>query len=113
MPLQVLAFGLVATMQTVVTNRTGFLLVKVFLGITEGGYIPGGAYTLSTWYTRKELAKRIALFFFGMFAGNALSPLLGAGIMRLDGRQGLKGWQWIFLCKFAITSTWISYECLQ
>lgn len=99
MPAQVLVFGLVATMQSQVKNRTGFLIVKALLGLSEAGYIPGGVFTLSTWYTRKELAKRVALFFFGMFLGNALSPLLASGIVQLDGRQGISGWQWIFLSK--------------
>jgi MFS family permease len=67
------------------------------LGLAEAGYIPGGIYMLSTWYTRPELAKRVAIFFFGMFGGNAISPLLGAGILKLDGRSGLAGWKWIFL----------------
>lgn len=100
MPAQVLVFGIVATMQCLITDRTGFLLVKSFLGIVEAGYIPGGMFTLSTWYTRKELAKRVACFFFGLFGGNALSPLLASGIIKLDGRQGIKGWQWIFLSTY-------------
>ncbi|KAI9040806.1 MFS general substrate transporter [Aspergillus affinis] len=41
-------------------------------------------YTLSTWYTKEQLTKRIAIFFFGMFGGNAVAPLLGAGLLRLD-----------------------------
>ncbi|KAG6365784.1 hypothetical protein INS49_007395 [Diaporthe citri] len=45
---------------------------------------------------QKELAKRVAIFFFGMFSGNALSPILASGIIQLDGRRGLSGWQWIF-----------------
>ena len=54
-------------------------------------------FTLSTWYTKEEITKRIAIFFFGMFGGTAVSPLLGAGLLRLDGRCGISGWQWIFL----------------
>jgi MFS family permease len=83
-------------LQSVVTNRTGFLFVKSFLGLAEAGYIPGGIFTFSTWYMRRELAKRVAIFFFGMFGGNALSPLLASGINQLDGKGGKSGWQWIF-----------------
>ncbi|KAJ5829702.1 uncharacterized protein N7525_007955 [Penicillium rubens] len=68
-----------------------------FLGLAEAGYIPGAMYTLSTWYTKQELTKRIAIFFFGMFGGTAISPLLGAALLKLDGKCGLFGWQWIFL----------------
>ncbi|KAH8780914.1 inner membrane transporter yfaV [Diaporthe sp. PMI_573] len=100
---QVIAFGLVATLQVLVRNRTGFLIVRSFLGLAESAYIPGAVYTLSTWYRQKELAKRVAIFFFGMFSGNALSPILASGIIQLDGRQGLSGWQWIFLIEGVFT----------
>ncbi|KAL2060788.1 hypothetical protein VTL71DRAFT_8840 [Oculimacula yallundae] len=100
---QVLVFGLIATLQCVVTNRTGFLIVKSLLGLAEAGYIPGGIFTISTWYTQKERAKRVAIFFFGMFGGNAISPLLASGIIKLDGKRGLRGWQWIFLLEGVFT----------
>lgn len=35
--------------------------------------------------------------FFGMFSGNALSPILASGILKLKGERGLKGWEWLFL----------------
>jgi MFS family permease len=84
-------------MQVFIKNRTGFLVSRAFLGLCEAGYIPGAIYTLSTWYTQRELAKRIAIFFFGMFGGNAISPLLASGILKLDHVHGLRGWQWLFL----------------
>ncbi|KAF1952537.1 MFS general substrate transporter [Byssothecium circinans] len=100
---QVFIFGLVATLQVFVKNKTGFLVARSFLGLCEAGYIPGGIYTLSTWYTKRELAKRVAVFFFGMFGGNAISPLLASGILKLGGRGGLRGWQWLFLLEGIFT----------
>ncbi|KAL1880140.1 hypothetical protein Daus18300_001503 [Diaporthe australafricana] len=100
---QVICFGLVATLQVCIRNRTGFLVVRSFLGLAESAYIPGALYQLSTWYRQKELAKRVAVFFFGMLSGNALSPILASGIIQLDGRQGLSGWQWIFLIEGVFT----------
>ncbi|KGO48205.1 Major facilitator superfamily domain, general substrate transporter [Penicillium expansum] len=94
---QVCVFGIVACLQVLVRNKLGFLLTRTFLGLAEAGYIPGAMYTLSTWYTKQELTKRIAIFFFGMFGGTAVSPLLGAALLKLDGKMGLFGWQWIFL----------------
>lgn len=95
--LQVFVFGLIATMQVLVRTRKEFLAVRAILGLAEAGYIPGGCFTLSSWFSNTQLAKRVAIFFFGMFAGNALSPLLASGILKLDGRHGLRGWQYIFL----------------
>ncbi|KAL6711040.1 hypothetical protein ACN47E_006915 [Coniothyrium glycines] len=100
---QVFIFGLVATLQVFVKDRTGFLVSRMFLGLCEAGYIPGGIYTLSTWYTRGELARRVSVFFFGMFGGNAISPLLASGILKLRGHGGMKGWQWLFLLEGVFT----------
>lgn len=94
---QVLLFGFVATMQVFVKNRAGFLAVRLMLGLAEAGYIPGAVYTLSTWYTRRELSRRVSVLFFGMFGGNAISPILASGILKLDDARGLRGWQWLFM----------------
>ncbi|KAL2831547.1 major facilitator superfamily domain-containing protein [Aspergillus cavernicola] len=96
-PAQVFVFGLIACLQVLLRNRSGFLATRTLLGLAEAGYIPGSIYTLSTWYTPQELGRRVAILFFGMFGGNAISPLLGAGILRLHGFSGLSGWQYIFL----------------
>ncbi|OAA69022.1 Major facilitator superfamily transporter [Cordyceps fumosorosea ARSEF 2679] len=111
---QVFAFGLTATMQIFVKNRAGFLAARLLLGFSEAGYIPGSIYTLSTWYTPSERAKKVAIFFFGMFGGNAVSPLLASGILRMDGLRGLRGWQWLFLLEglFTILVACIFVLCL-
>ncbi|OJJ07862.1 hypothetical protein ASPVEDRAFT_57105 [Aspergillus versicolor CBS 583.65] len=96
-PAQVFVFGLIATLQVLLRNRGGFLATRMLLGLAEAGYIPGSIYTLSTWYTPQELGRRVAILFFGMFGGNAISPLIGAGILRLHGQGSLSGWQYIFL----------------
>ncbi|CAI7617521.1 unnamed protein product [Penicillium pancosmium] len=94
---QVLIFGFIAALQIFIRNRTGFLVTRSILGLAEAGFIPGAMFTLSQWYTREEITRRIAIFFFGMFGGTAVGPLLGAGLLRLDGKGNLSGWQWIFL----------------
>ncbi|KAI9147274.1 inner membrane transporter yfaV [Paramyrothecium foliicola] len=103
MSAQVFMFGVVATMQVFVRNRIGFLMVRLALGLSEAGYIPGAVYTLSTWYEKKELARRVAILFFGMFGGNAISPLLASGILKLDYARGLRGWQWLFMLEGLFT----------
>ena len=90
-------FGVVATLQVFLRDRAGFLAARIILGFCESGYIPGAIYTLSTWYTKRELAKRVAILFFGMFGANAISPVLASGILKLDHVRGLHGWQWLFL----------------
>jgi MFS family permease len=38
------------------------MCVRIFLGLAEGGLMPGIAYYLSSWYKRDELALRIGVF---------------------------------------------------
>ncbi|OQD68781.1 hypothetical protein PENDEC_c031G01726 [Penicillium decumbens] len=100
---QVFVFGILAVMQVFIRTRGAFLATRLLLGFAEAGYIPGAVYTLSSWYTKSELAKRVAIFFFGMFGGNALSPILASGILMLDGRCGIRGWRWLFLIEGLFT----------
>jgi MFS family permease len=101
---QVLIFGLTATMQVFVKDRIGFLVMRAVLGLAEASYIPSSIYTLSTWYRKRELGTRVAVFFFGMFGGNALSPILASGILQLDGVRSIAGWQWLFLLEGVLTT---------
>jgi MFS family permease len=103
-PAQVLIFGITATMQIFIRDRNGFLVMRAMLGLAEASYIPSSIYTLSTWYRKRELGTRVAVFFFGMFGGNALSPVLASGILRLEGVRGIAGWQWLFLLEGVLTT---------
>jgi hypothetical protein len=103
-PAQVLIFGITATMQIFIRDRNGFLVMRAMLGLAEASYIPSSIYTLSTWYRKRELGTRVAVFFFGMFGGNALSPILASGILQLDGVRGISGWQWLFLLEGVLTT---------
>jgi hypothetical protein len=48
---------------------------------------------MSSWYTRAELAHRIAWFYAGSSLANAFGGLLGAGVLgNLSGAHGISGW---------------------
>lgn len=48
---------------------------------------------MSSWYTRAELAPRIAWFYAGSSLANAFGGLLGAGVLgNLEGAHGISGW---------------------
>lgn len=69
--MQLFLFGLVATFQSFMRSYGAFIATRFLLGVTESGYIPGGLWTLSTWYTRTETAKRVMIFYFGNQFGQA------------------------------------------
>ncbi|KAK5164959.1 uncharacterized protein LTR77_009624 [Saxophila tyrrhenica] len=80
-----------------------FLATRLILGITESGFIPGGLWTLSTWYTRKETAKRVMIFYFGNQFGQASAKLLAYGILHMRGVGGRSGWFWLFVLMATFT----------
>lgn len=93
-PAQVVIWGLIEVLQSFVKGSGGWYAARLFLGLAESGFIPGGLYTLSQWYTQDELAKRTVIFFFGPSISGSFGSLISAGALRLEGKQGLKGWQW-------------------
>ena len=59
---------------------------------------------MSSWYTRKELAHRIAWFYSGTSLANAFGGLIGAGVLgNLNGARGIAGWRWLFIIEGSIT----------
>jgi MFS family permease len=95
--LQLFLFGTVSTFQAWQTNYASFIVTRFLLGVTESGFIPGGLWTLSTWYTRKETAKRVMVFYFGNQFGQASAKLLAYGILHMRGVAGRPGWFWLFV----------------
>ncbi|KAJ1299809.1 hypothetical protein OPQ81_000708 [Rhizoctonia solani] len=85
----VIAWGLVSALTGVTHNFAGIVACRVFIGVPEAAFYPGATYILSRWYTRKELAFRAALLYFGLLVSNAFGSLMAAGI--LSGMQGKRG----------------------
>ncbi|KAG0306693.1 hypothetical protein BGZ98_001894 [Dissophora globulifera] len=80
-----------------VTNATGLLVARFFLGVAECGLFPGVVYLFSVWYTRDEQALRNGIFFSTATMAGAFGGILAYGIARMEGVGGLHGWQWIFI----------------
>ncbi|KAH7397208.1 alternative sulfate transporter [Pyrenochaeta sp. MPI-SDFR-AT-0127] len=112
--LQLFLFGTVSTFQAFQTNYASFIATRFLLGITESGFIPGGLWTLSTWYTRSETAKRVMIFYFGNQFGQASAKLLAYGILHMRGVGGKAGWFWLFTLMggFTILSGFVLGFCL-
>jgi hypothetical protein len=58
-------------------------------------FYPGALYMLSMFYTRKEIATRMSIFYTGNMLSSAFAGLIAAGVFSgLGGKFGLAGWQW-------------------
>ena len=58
---------------------------RFFLGVAEGGLLPGLTYYLSLWYPRQMQSKRIGLFAAAAAVAGAFGGILAYGIRHLDG----------------------------
>jgi MFS family permease len=97
-------WAIVSALTALSKDFKGLLLTRFFLGITEAPYYPGAVYLLSTFYTRKEIATRIAILYTGNILATAFAGLIAAGIFHgLSDVAGLSGWQWLFILQGVVT----------
>ncbi|KER00328.1 hypothetical protein AUEXF2481DRAFT_61039 [Aureobasidium subglaciale EXF-2481] len=97
-------WAIVSGLTAVCHDFVGLLLVRFFLGVTEAPYYPGAVYILTIFYTRKEIATRIAILYTGNILATAFAGLIAAGVFHgMDGSAGLAGWQWLFILQGAVT----------
>ncbi|KAF2634215.1 MFS general substrate transporter [Massarina eburnea CBS 473.64] len=91
------SWGLVMTLMCLISNYSGLLAARWFLGVAESGFFPAATFLLTLWYRRYEVQRRMAVFYVAASLSGAFSGLLAYAIQMLDGRSGMGGWQWIFL----------------
>ncbi|KXN82015.1 hypothetical protein AN958_03313 [Leucoagaricus sp. SymC.cos] len=95
-PSIMVAWGIVMTLMSLCRTYEGLIAARVFLGLAEAGLFPGITFYLSLWYRRRDVARRIAIFFSAATIAGAFGGLLAYGIEHMEGVGGLHGWQWIF-----------------
>ncbi|CAG8076158.1 unnamed protein product [Penicillium salamii] len=80
-------------------NNVGELYAFRFLvGFFESSFFPVLLYVLGSWYTKTELAKRVALFHMTAPLGSAFGGYLQAAVYKnMNGAHGLAGWRWLYL----------------
>ena len=88
-PTLVVGFGIVCFATAFITNFGGFMTIRVFLGLFEGGMMPGITYYLSTWYRRHELALRIGIFVSAASLSGAFGGLLATAFLSIPQLKGL------------------------
>ena len=91
----ILAWGIIATLQSTTTTWAGEMACRFFLGVTEAGFGPGIPYLLSFFYLRHELGLRIGLFLSAAPLANTFSGALAYGIT--SGHSHLANWRLLFL----------------
>jgi hypothetical protein len=98
-----ICFGVITAATAAVTTWKQMIGLRVLLGMAMSGVYPGLTVLISSWYTREEMQVRFALMQSGEVIVLATGGIVNFGLNQLDGRGGIKGWQWMFIVQGSIT----------
>jgi MFS family permease len=96
-PLLVFGWGVITTLSSLAKNFQDLVVIRLLLGLFEGGLLPGIILYLSTIYKRHELQLRVGIFYASASLSGAFGGLLATAILKMDGVGNLAGWRWIFI----------------
>lgn len=92
-PIQMVSWSLVASMQAFLSGRSSFWACRALLGLIEGGFIPDNILYLSYFYTGLELPTRLSFFWVAYQSTSIVSAFMAFGILHMRGINGLAGWR--------------------
>ncbi|KIP07206.1 hypothetical protein PHLGIDRAFT_13341 [Phlebiopsis gigantea 11061_1 CR5-6] len=102
-PVLMFSWGLVTLAHALISDNSGYIAVRSFIALTEGGVIPATLVYLGGFYKSTELATRLAWFWGVQNIASAVSGLMASGLLQLRGVGGLFGWKWLFIVDGIIT----------
>jgi D-galactonate transporter len=93
-----ITWGIISSAFMFVNNEFWFYTLRFLLGAAEAGFFPGIILYLTYWFPGARRAKAVALFMTAIAIANVVgSPISGAIMQYMDGVNGWRGWQWLFL----------------
>ncbi len=92
-----LTWGALAVAMMLVRTPIQFYLVRFFLGIAEAGFFPGVIYYLTQWFPAAHRGRAISRFYIAWPVSQVVMGVIAGALLGLDGRLGLRGWEWLFL----------------
>lgn len=92
-----IAWGMASTATLFATDASSLYLLRILVGITEAGFLPGVLLYLTYWFPAAYRARANALFMIAMPFTAGFGSAISGQILSLDGLWGLHGWQWLFL----------------
>ncbi|KAJ9607881.1 hypothetical protein H2200_007960 [Cladophialophora chaetospira] len=101
----VVGWGTLSMCHGFVNTYRQLCVVRVLLGLFEGGFNRGSVYIISCWYKRYEVQQRLAIWFMSGATIAGFQGILSYGLSQMDGLGGLECWRWIFIVPGALTVT--------
>lgn len=92
-----ISWGVIASAMMFVRTPLAFYILRFLLGVAEAGFFPGIVWYLTQWFPKERRARASSRFFIALPMSGILGGTVGGALLKLDGRMGLSGWQWLFL----------------
>jgi ACS family tartrate transporter-like MFS transporter len=92
-----IGWGFVSMGTMFITGVNSFYAARILLGLAEAGFFPGFVLYLTYWIPAADRARTGALFMMAAPVAGIVGAYASQGLLALDGRLGLLGWQWLFL----------------
>ncbi|GAA5992284.1 hypothetical protein JCM10908_000406 [Rhodotorula pacifica] len=102
-PIFAVLFGLFTLAMAFVHTFAAGIVVRFLLGVAEGAVFPGIGFLLSRYYTKNELAFRLACYIVCAPGAGAVGGLLASGILKIHHIGWLRTWRMIFLIEGIIS----------
>ncbi|RSM18306.1 hypothetical protein CDV31_002825 [Fusarium ambrosium] len=99
-------FGVASLATGWVKDYHHLIVCRVFVGTFESGFLGSVIYYLSIWYTRRELASRIGIFYAALTASSAFGGLLAYGMFQVTPSSGYFRWSYLFFLEGGMTVFW-------
>jgi ACS family tartrate transporter-like MFS transporter len=92
-----LTWGLLSMGMLFVKTPIEFYVMRFLLGVSEAGFFPGIIYYLSRWFPLAHRSRAVSRFYISLPLSSAAMGALAGTLLKLGGRGGLAGWQWLLL----------------
>ncbi len=92
-----ITWGIISSSMALVHSPWSFYVLRFLLGVSEAGFFPGMILYLTYWFPSRERARSVARFMTATAIAGVVGAPLSSTLLKLDGRGGLHGWQWLFL----------------
>jgi len=90
-------WGLLAAATMFVRTPLEFNVLRFLLGMAEAGFFPGIIYYLTLWFPARMRARAVSRFYIALPLSSVVMGSLAGGLLGLNGKLSLAGWQWLFL----------------
>lgn len=92
-----ISWGIIAAAMMFLRGGLSFEIMRFLLGVAEAGFFPGMILYLTFWFPSQERARAVAKFMTATSIAGVIGAPVASALLKLEGRSGLHGWQWLFL----------------